>query len=65
LKDFSQGKAKKARDLIFSCPGVAVLTDGTFVTTTYGHWTKGEPPYVVSVRFTLKEIDQMYSDEIH
>ena len=27
------------------------------MTTTYGHWTAGEPPYVVSVRFTLAELD--------
>lgn len=33
--------------------------------TTYGHWTEGESPHVVSIRFTLKEIDQMSSDEIH
>jgi hypothetical protein len=39
-------------------PGVEVLPDGTFVTTTYGHWTKGEMPYVVSVRFTLAELDE-------
>ena len=38
-------------------PGVEVLPDGTFVTTTYGHWTPGESPYVVSVRFDLKELD--------
>ena len=38
-------------------PGVEVLPDGTFVTTTYGHWRKGEKPYVVSVRFTLAELD--------
>jgi hypothetical protein len=38
-------------------PGVEVLPDGTFVTTTYGHWTEGESPYVVSVRFTLDELD--------
>lgn len=38
-------------------PGVEVLPDGTFVTTTYGHWTRGEPPYVVSVRFTLEDLD--------
>lgn len=38
-------------------PGVEVLPDGTFVTTTYGHWTEGEPAYVVSVRFTLAELD--------
>ncbi len=45
----------------FDCayPGVEVLPDGTFVTTTYGHWTKGEPPYIVSVRFTLGELDAL------
>lgn len=40
-------------------PGVEVLPDGTFVTTTYGHWTHGEPPYIMSVRFRLDELDQM------
>lgn len=40
-------------------PGVEVLPDGTFVTTTYGHWTPGEPPYIMSVRFTLDELDAM------
>ncbi len=40
-------------------PGVEVLSDGTFVTTTYGHWTKGEKPYIVSVRLTLAELDAM------
>jgi hypothetical protein len=39
-------------------PGVEVLPDGTFVATTYGHWTKGEEPYIVSVRFTLPELDE-------
>jgi len=39
-------------------PGVELLPDGTFVTTTYGHWTEGEPPYIVSVRFTLAELDK-------
>ena len=38
-------------------PGVELLPDGTFVATTYGHWTEGEQPYVVSVRFTLAELD--------
>jgi len=38
-------------------PGVELLPDGTFVTTTYGHWTEGEPAYVVSVRFKLEELD--------
>jgi hypothetical protein len=38
-------------------PGVELLPDGTFVTTTYGHWTEGEQPYIVSVRFKLSELD--------
>jgi len=40
-------------------PGVEILPDGTFVTTTYGHWDEGQLPYVLSVRFTLAEIDQL------
>lgn len=40
-------------------PGVELLPDGTFVVTTYGHWTKGEPPYILSVRFQLKELDDL------
>jgi hypothetical protein len=40
-------------------PGVEMLPDGTFVTTTYGHWTPGESPYVVSVRLKLSELDEL------
>lgn len=40
-------------------PGVEVLPDDTFVVTTYGHWTQGEAPYILSVRFQLKELDEM------
>ena len=39
-------------------PGVEVLPDGTVVTTTYGHWDKGEQPYILSVRFKGEELDQ-------
>ncbi|MCK4998829.1 MAG: exo-alpha-sialidase, partial [Anaerohalosphaera sp.] len=38
-------------------PGLEILPDGTFVTTTYGHWEKDESPYIVSVRFKLEELD--------
>jgi hypothetical protein len=38
-------------------PGLELLPDGTFVATTYGHWTPGEKPYIVSVRFKLAELD--------
>jgi hypothetical protein len=37
--------------------GLELLPDGTFVTTTYGHWVEGERPFVMSVRFTLEELD--------
>jgi len=40
-------------------PGVEVLPCGTFVVTTYGHWTQGEAPYVVSVRLKLGELDAL------
>jgi hypothetical protein len=40
-------------------PGVEVLPEGTFVTTTYGHWVQGEAPYILSVRFKLDELDAL------
>ena len=41
-----------------SYPGVEILPDQTIVTTTYGHWTPGEPPYIMSVHLKLEELDQ-------
>ncbi|MES2736018.1 MAG: sialidase family protein [Verrucomicrobiota bacterium] len=40
-------------------PGVEVLPDDTIVTTTYGHWTAGEMPYIMSVRLKLSELDAL------
>jgi len=42
-------------------PGAEILPDGTVVTTTYGHWTEGEPPYIVSVRFHPNELDRKFA----
>lgn len=39
-------------------PGLELLPDGTFVTTTYGHFTPGEEPWVAAVRFTAAELDE-------
>jgi hypothetical protein len=39
-------------------PGVEIIQDGTFVSTTYGHWRTNEPPYIVSVRLKLSELDE-------
>ncbi len=38
-------------------PGLEMLPDGAFVTTTYGHFTHGEEPWVAAVRFTPAELD--------
>jgi hypothetical protein len=38
-------------------PGLELLPDGTFVTTTYGHWIEGQSPFIMSVRFKMEEID--------
>lgn len=46
-----------------SYPGVEILRDGTFVLTTYGHWTAGEQPYILSVRLTLAELDRLAQEQ--
>jgi hypothetical protein len=50
-------KNHKATDCAY--PGLELLPDGTFITTTYGHWTAGQPPYIVSVRFRIEELDAL------
>lgn len=52
---------KKGSDTTY--PGVEALPDGTFVVTTYGHWVEGEAPFILSVRFKLKELDAMAKDQ--
>ncbi len=44
-------------------PGVEVLPDDTVVTTTYGYWTPGEPPYVLSLRLSLADVDARASGQ--
>jgi len=44
-------------------PGLELLPDGTFVTTTYGHWEAGESPFIVSVRLKLEELDARIPDK--
>lgn len=39
-------------------PGLELLPDGTFIATTYAVLEKGEKQSVVSVRFTLRELDE-------
>jgi hypothetical protein len=47
------------KDADCAYPGVELLPDGTFVVTTYGHWTPQEAPYILSTRFTMKELDTL------
>jgi hypothetical protein len=48
---------KKGTDCAY--PGVELLPDGTLVTTTYGHWSAGQLPYILCVRFHLNELDPL------
>jgi hypothetical protein len=48
---------KNNKDADCCYPGLELLPDSTVVTTTYGHWTPGEMPYIVSVRFKPQELD--------
>jgi hypothetical protein len=48
---------KKGADCAY--PGVEVLPDDTIVTTTYGHWSANQMPYILSVRLKLNELDAM------
>ncbi len=48
---------KKGYDTTY--PGVEVLPDDTYVVTTYGHWSHGQQPYILSVRFKLSELDEL------
>ena len=47
----------KGKDCAY--PGVERLPNGTFICTTYGHWTEGESPYIASVRLKLSELDAL------
>jgi hypothetical protein len=51
---------KKGHDTTY--PGVEVLPDGTVVVTTYGHWVKGEAPFIKSTRFRTEELDELAKD---
>lgn len=41
-------------------PAMEILSDGTIIATTYGHWEDMHPPYILSTRFKLEEIDLLY-----
>ena len=39
--------------------GLERLADGTLVTTTYGRWLANQPPYILTVRLHLEELDRL------
>jgi hypothetical protein len=57
LKDNHHGPDQRIEGADSTYPAMELLPDGTFVTTTYGHWVAGEQPYILSVRFTMEELD--------
>jgi len=44
-------------------PGVEVLPDGTIVAISYGHWIQGEAPFIVCVRLSLRDLDDLARKE--
>lgn len=40
--------------------GLELLEDGTFVATSYGHWVDNEKPYIVSISFSLDNLEREY-----
>jgi hypothetical protein len=50
---------KNYHDYDCGYPGLELLPDETFVATTYGHWEPHESPYILTVRFTLAELDAL------
>ena len=36
-----------------------LLPDSTVFVATYGHWDKGQPPYIIAFRFKIEEIDKI------
>jgi hypothetical protein len=59
LKDNMTGHDEAYTGYDAAYPGVEVLPDGTFVVTTYGHWTNDEPSYILSTRVKLSELDAL------
>lgn len=51
--------AKNHKGADCAYPTIEVLPDETFVAITYGHWTPGAEPYILSVRFTLGQLDRI------
>jgi hypothetical protein len=49
---------KNTVDADCAYPGVEILPGGTIVTTSYGHWTPGEQPYIVSARLTPRSLTE-------
>lgn len=50
-------KNHKAQDCCY--PGLERLPSGEIVATTYGHWTEGEPPYIMSIHFKAADLDRL------
>ena len=41
--------------------GLECLPDGRLLAVTYGHWEKGEAPYILAVRIDMAELDRLYA----
>jgi hypothetical protein len=64
LKEGSEGAYRvrfkdNKKDWDTTYPAAEILPDGTLVCTTYGHWEKNEPAYILSFSFKVKVLDKM------
>lgn len=48
-----------------SYPGLVRLPDGTIVTTTYGHWTTNQQPWIATMRLTPSALDRALTSVSH
>lgn len=48
-----------------SYPGLVRLPDGTMVTTTYGHWTANQPPWIATMRLNPIALDRALAAVAH
>jgi hypothetical protein len=39
-------------------PGLVRLPDGRLVTTTYGHWTANQPPWIATIQLDPRALDR-------
>lgn len=56
---YGYNKEKPYRRYDCAYTTIHLLSDSTVFVATYGHWDKGQPPYILAFRFKIEEIDKI------